>query len=83
MKFTLEEAMKAQGEGVQIYLYSFFNLNARWCGWSMPHTSYFTSGHKTWYPLYRGWVGPRAGLDEWGKSCPSQNVQSLLTAIFT
>jgi len=32
MKFTLEEAMKAQGKGVQIYLYSFFNLNAR-LGW--------------------------------------------------
>jgi len=29
-----------------------------------------------------GWVGPRAGLDGWGKSCPSQEVQPLLTTIF-
>jgi len=29
VKFTLEQAMKA-GEGVEIWLYSFFNLSARW-----------------------------------------------------
>jgi len=27
-------------------------------------------------------VGPRASVDGWGKSCPSQEVQPLLTAIF-
>jgi hypothetical protein len=30
VKFTLEQAMKAQ-RGVQVYLYTFFNLRAR-CG---------------------------------------------------
>jgi len=25
---------------------------------------------KTWYTLYRGWVGPTAGLYGWGKSRP-------------
>jgi len=60
MKFTLE----GPGEGVQIYLYSFFNLNARWGGWSMPHTSHFTSGHKTWYPSYRRVGGPQ-GQSGW------------------
>ena len=29
MKFTLEEAMKAQ-KGVEALLYSYFNLDARW-----------------------------------------------------
>jgi len=29
VKFTLEEAMKAQ-RGVQVSLYSFFNLGTRW-----------------------------------------------------
>jgi hypothetical protein len=29
VKFTLEQAMKAQ-RGIAVYLYSFFNLGARW-----------------------------------------------------
>jgi hypothetical protein len=28
---------------------------------------------KTRYPLYRGWVGPRAGLDRCGKSHPHRD----------
>ena len=36
MKFTLEQAIKAQ-RGVQIYLYSFFNIDAR-CGWVVNAT---------------------------------------------
>jgi len=31
VKFTLQQAMKVVGGGLQ--LYSFFNLAARWCGW--------------------------------------------------
>jgi hypothetical protein len=37
IKFTLEQAMKTQ-RGVEVYVYSFFNLRARW-GWVIiiPH----------------------------------------------
>jgi hypothetical protein len=70
MKFTLEVAMKARGEGVQIYLYSFFNLNVRWGGWLMPHTSHFTSGHNSWYPLYKRLGGPHSWSGWVGKILP-------------
>jgi hypothetical protein len=43
VKFTLEQATKAQ-RGVEVYLYSFFNLGARWCGWSTPRPGRFTPG---------------------------------------
>jgi hypothetical protein len=77
MKFTLEEAMKSQ-RGIQIYLYSFFNLNARWGGWSMPHPGHFISGHKTWYPLYRRLGGPQ-GQPEWmGKILPKPKCNHYL-----
>ena len=36
VKFTFEQATKAQG-GVEVYLYSFFNLSARW-GWVVNAT---------------------------------------------
>jgi hypothetical protein len=56
------------GGGVEVYLYSFFNLDARW-GWFVNATP------RQLYPRERpgtgcigGWVGPRAGLDRWGKS---------------
>jgi hypothetical protein len=35
IKFTLQQATKAHG-GVEVQLYSFFNLGARWGGWSTP-----------------------------------------------
>jgi len=41
--FTLEQAMKAQ-RGVEVYLYSFFNLGTRWSGWSTPRSGRFTPG---------------------------------------
>ena len=28
--------------GVEVYLYSFFNLGARWGGWSTPRPGHFT-----------------------------------------
>jgi len=37
IKSTLEQAMKDQ-RGVQVYLYAFFNLGARW-GWLVNDTS--------------------------------------------
>ena len=41
VKFTLEQVTKAQ-RGVEIQLYSFFNLDARWVGWSTPGPGRFT-----------------------------------------
>jgi hypothetical protein len=40
VKFTLEQATKTGG-GVEVYLYTFFNLGARWCGWSTPRPGRF------------------------------------------
>jgi len=37
VKFTLEQAMKAY-RGGEVYLYSFFNLGARW-GWVVNATT--------------------------------------------
>jgi hypothetical protein len=51
-------------------MYSFFNLDARWGGWSKPRSSHFTPGKETGYPCTGGWVGPRAGLDGGEKSRP-------------
>jgi len=31
-------------EGVEVYLYSFFNFFARWVGWLTPHPGGFTAG---------------------------------------
>ena len=42
-KFTLEQAMKAQS-GSRGTTYSFFNLGARWGGWSTPRPVRFTAG---------------------------------------
>jgi hypothetical protein len=39
-------------------------------GWSVPRPDHFTPGKETRYELYRRLVGPRAGLDECGKSRP-------------
>jgi hypothetical protein len=47
--------------GVEVYIYSFFNLSARWGGWSTPRLGCFTPG-KHPVPI----VGPRAGLDGCG-----------------
>ena len=38
---NLEQAMKAQGR-IEVYHYSFFNLGARWIGWSTPRPDRFT-----------------------------------------
>ena len=43
--------------GVEIYLYSFFNLGARWCGCSTPRPGRFTPGKKDPVPIVQetGW----------------------------
>jgi hypothetical protein len=57
-------------EGVEVSIYSFFNLCARW-GWVVSITP------QPLHPRERpgthcsgGWLGPRAGLDRWEKSRP-------------
>jgi hypothetical protein len=45
--------------GVEVKLHSFFNLGARWGGWSKPHPGRFTLRKETLYPLYRRLGGPQ------------------------
>ena len=56
--FTLEQATNAQ-RGVDIQLYSFFNLSTRWGGSSMAHPGCFTPRKEIQYPLYRRLGGPQ------------------------
>jgi hypothetical protein len=58
VKVITEQAMKAQ-RGVEVWLYSFFNLGARW-GWvvNAVHCC-FTAGKETHYPQYRRLRGPQ------------------------
>jgi len=81
--FILEKAMKAQ-KGVEVKLYSFFNLGATW-GWVVNATP------QPLYPLERpsthcvgGWVDTRASLKGCRKSHPPlrfepQPVESCYT----
>ena len=60
VKFTFEQATKTQW-GVAVWPDSFFNLGARWGGWSMPHPGRFTpTGKRPGTHCIGGWVGPRA-----------------------
>ena len=45
LKFTLERLERPRGR-VQVYLYFFFNLGARWGGWSTPRPDRFTPGRR-------------------------------------
>ena len=65
-KFTLQQATKTQ-RGSKEYLYSFFNLGARW---GVSGQRYAPAALP---PRKRpgGWVRPRAGLDGCGKPRPS------------
>jgi len=74
VKFTLEQAKKAQ-RGVEIYLYSFFNLGARWSGWSTPRPGRFTPG-KDRYPLYRRLGGRQSRSGEMQKISPPTGIRS-------
>ena len=44
VKFTLEQATKARGGGVEALFRSFSNLGARRSGWSTPRPGRFTPG---------------------------------------
>lgn len=60
--------MKAQGGGVEVRFYSFFNLCTRWGGWLMPCSVHFVPLKETRYPFHTGGlVSSRAGLDGCGK----------------
>jgi hypothetical protein len=81
IKFTPEQATKAQ-RGVEVSLYSFFNIGTKW-GWVVNDKP------QPLYPRERpgthcigGWVGPMTGLDGSGKSRPPpgfdpQTIQPL------
>ena len=45
--------------GIGVYLHSFFNLGARWGGWSTPRSGRFTPGKEIRYPSYRRLGGPQ------------------------
>jgi hypothetical protein len=45
--------------GVEVEPYSFFNLSARWGGWSTPRPGRITRGKDTRYPLYGRLDGPQ------------------------
>jgi hypothetical protein len=46
VQLTLEQTTKPQGAGggVEVYIYSFFKLATRWCGWSRPRSGRLTPG---------------------------------------
>jgi hypothetical protein len=56
--------------GVHLQLYFFFNLGARWSGWSTPRPGRFNPRGRPGIHCRGGWVSPRVGLDRCGKSRP-------------
>ena len=58
LKFTLNKPRRPGG-GVEVWFYSFFDLDPRWGGWSTPRPRRFTRGNETRYPLYRRMGGPQ------------------------
>jgi hypothetical protein len=49
VKVTLEQASKAK-KGSRYITILFFNVSARWGGWSTPRPGRFASGKETRYP---------------------------------
>ena len=68
-EFTLEQATKGQ-RGVEVSLYSFFNLGARWGVGGQRHAPAALPTEGPGSHCIGGWVGLRAGLDENGKYRP-------------
>ena len=67
--------------GIEVELYSFFNLGTRLVG-GQSHVPAAFPRERTGTHCIGGWVGPRAGLDGCGKSLPPpgfdpRSVQSL------
>jgi hypothetical protein len=61
--------MKVQ-RGVEVKLYSFFNLVARWGGWLTPRFGRFTSWKEIRYPLYRRLDGTQGPSGRVRKNAP-------------
>jgi len=57
--------------GVEVYLYSLFNLGARWGCWSAPRPGRFTPWKETRYPSYRRLAGPHGRSGRMRKISPS------------
>jgi hypothetical protein len=56
--------------GVEVQLYSFFNLGARWDGWLTPRSGFFTPRKETRYPLNRRLGGPQGRSERLQKISP-------------
>jgi len=67
----VKEAQKGGG-GVEVYLYSFFILGARF-GWSKTRPTALPPGKRSGPHCIVGWVGPRARVDGCGKSRPNRD----------
>jgi len=69
-KFHPKQAMKAlSGSGFISTLSLTSALGV--CGCSTPRSGCFTRGKRPGTHCTGGWVGPRAGMDEYWKSCPT------------
>ena len=75
VKFTIEQATKAQSGSRVIDLF-FFNLGARWGGCSTPRPGRFTPGKETRYPLYRRLSGPQGRYGQVRKISPHTGIRS-------
>jgi hypothetical protein len=62
VNFALEQAKKAQG-GLQVKLYSFFNIGTRWGRQLTPRAGRFNPGKKHGALCTEGWMGPRTSLE--------------------
>jgi hypothetical protein len=62
--------------GVEVSLYSFFNLGTRWGGWSTPRPGRFNPGKEIRYPLYRRLGGPQGRSGRVRKTLPATGIQS-------
>jgi len=74
-KFALEQAVKAQRRSRGVSLL-FFNLGARWSGWSSPLPGLFAPGKETRYPLYRMLAGPQGRPRRVRKISPPTGIRS-------
>ena len=63
--------------GVDVWLYSFFNLSLRWESVSVSRPVRFVPPRaRTPYAFTGGWVGPRVGLDRCGISLIPIEIRS-------
>jgi hypothetical protein len=76
VKYALEQVMKARRRSTGIAIL-FFNLGARWCGWSTPRPGRFTPGKVAWCPLCRGLGGPQGRSELLREMSPSTGIRSL------